>query len=264
MASDPLPNPDPAPGAASGAAPLSDPPRLRLLFERALDAPVARRGQLLRQLRAEGCDTATLARLERMLEIDDRAQEGAQPQRWIADPRRRRVLAVALPMVVAVGIAGALTGIRSLAAWSRERAHPEPPESWFLTPTIPAEARLSEPGLPTEWDRDAGGDGRWCQYIAFTGAEWTLAESVQRRALRLGGSLARVESAEESAFVRSLVPEACSALVAGGSIGGGPLAGFVVEWSADCNGNGRVDFAEIRAGSARDDNGDGVPDECGR
>lgn len=260
MASDPLQVPDPA----RGPDPLPDPKRLRLLFERALDVPATRRGQFLRRLRAEGCDAATLARLERMLEIDDLAQERARRGGASADPRRRRALAIALPIVAAAGVAVGLGGFRTLAAWMTERLHPAPPASWFEAPTIPIEARLSEPGLPTEWHRDAGGDGRWCQYIAFTGAEWTFAESVERRALRLGGSLARAETAEEAAFIHSLVPEACSALVAGGSIGSGPLVGFVVEWSADCNGNGRVDFAEIREGSVRDDNGDGVPDGCGR
>ena len=37
---------------------------------------------------------------------------------------------------------------------------------------------------------------------------------------------------------------------------------FLIEWSADCNANGVVDFGEIRNGLATDANGDHIPDEC--
>jgi hypothetical protein len=36
----------------------------------------------------------------------------------------------------------------------------------------------------------------------------------------------------------------------------------IIEWSADCNNNGVVDFGEIRNGFAVDANGNNIPDEC--
>jgi hypothetical protein len=36
----------------------------------------------------------------------------------------------------------------------------------------------------------------------------------------------------------------------------------LIEWSADCNGDGVVDFGQIRAGELDDGNGNGVPDLC--
>ena len=38
--------------------------------------------------------------------------------------------------------------------------------------------------------------------------------------------------------------------------------GYMVEWSSDCNGDGLVDFGQIRSGELRDSNFDGVPDCC--
>ena len=44
---------------------------------------------------------------------------------------------------------------------------------------------------------------------------------------------------------------------------GGPgLDHFMIEWSADCDGNGRVDFGEILRGEVADGNANGVPDAC--
>jgi hypothetical protein len=37
---------------------------------------------------------------------------------------------------------------------------------------------------------------------------------------------------------------------------------YLIEWSADCNNNGVVDFGEIRNGFAVDTNGNNIPDEC--
>jgi len=37
---------------------------------------------------------------------------------------------------------------------------------------------------------------------------------------------------------------------------------FAIEWSADCNGDGIVDFTQIRNGSLLDANGDNIPDCC--
>ncbi len=43
----------------------------------------------------------------------------------------------------------------------------------------------------------------------------------------------------------------------------GALAdGYVVEYSADCNGDGIVDYGQILDGSLTDDNGNGIPDCC--
>jgi hypothetical protein len=42
---------------------------------------------------------------------------------------------------------------------------------------------------------------------------------------------------------------------------GGP-DGYLVEWSADCNGDGVVDFGQIRAGQLADANSDNIPDVC--
>jgi hypothetical protein len=39
-------------------------------------------------------------------------------------------------------------------------------------------------------------------------------------------------------------------------------AGYVVEWSADCDGNGVVDYGEILDGALADTNANGVPDCC--
>ena len=37
---------------------------------------------------------------------------------------------------------------------------------------------------------------------------------------------------------------------------------FVMEWSADCNGDGIVDYGQIRSGQLDDDNSNGTPDIC--
>lgn len=37
----------------------------------------------------------------------------------------------------------------------------------------------------------------------------------------------------------------------------------IIEWSADCNGDGIVDYGQIMDGTFEDENGDGVPDTCG-
>ena len=37
---------------------------------------------------------------------------------------------------------------------------------------------------------------------------------------------------------------------------------FVIEWSADCNSDGSVDYGQIRRGELADLNGNGVPDVC--
>ena len=43
---------------------------------------------------------------------------------------------------------------------------------------------------------------------------------------------------------------------------GGGVRAFVVEWSADCNSDGTVDYGQIRAGLLPDENGNNIPDAC--
>jgi hypothetical protein len=46
--------------------------------------------------------------------------------------------------------------------------------------------------------------------------------------------------------------------------GGCPFGGFIVEWSADCNGDGIVDYGQCHDGSLPDFNGNNIPDCCER
>jgi hypothetical protein len=43
---------------------------------------------------------------------------------------------------------------------------------------------------------------------------------------------------------------------------GSQIRGYVVEWSADCNGDGITDYGQILQGTLPDANGNGVPDAC--
>ena len=65
------------------------------------------------------------------------------------------------------------------------------------------------------------------------------------------GALAVADSPAEAAFLRALAAD-----------GEASVEVLIIEWSADCNGDGLVDFAQIRAGELIDRNGDGVPDDC--
>jgi hypothetical protein len=47
-----------------------------------------------------------------------------------------------------------------------------------------------------------------------------------------------------------------------GQYGWGGVHTFMVEWSADCDGNGVVDYGEILDGTLRDANANGIPDCC--
>ncbi|MBM4226032.1 MAG: C-type lectin domain-containing protein, partial [Gammaproteobacteria bacterium] len=46
------------------------------------------------------------------------------------------------------------------------------------------------------------------------------------------------------------------------SCGSGRVCSFLVEWSADCNGDGIVDYGQILQGQLADSNGDNIPDVC--
>jgi hypothetical protein len=48
--------------------------------------------------------------------------------------------------------------------------------------------------------------------------------------------------------------------VCGGACGGN--VSYIVEWSADCNGDGIVDYGQIRSGQLTDNDQSGVPDVC--
>jgi hypothetical protein len=39
-------------------------------------------------------------------------------------------------------------------------------------------------------------------------------------------------------------------------------ASYIIEWSADCNSDGIVDFGQILQGQLADANADGIPDIC--
>ena len=43
---------------------------------------------------------------------------------------------------------------------------------------------------------------------------------------------------------------------------GWPVGWGLVEWSADCNADGIVDYGQIRSGQLSDDNANGIPDIC--
>ena len=52
-------------------------------------------------------------------------------------------------------------------------------------------------------------------------------------------------------------------LSASGTCGSeGPVDQFMVEWDADCNSDGIVDYGQIRSGQLSDDNANGIPDIC--
>jgi hypothetical protein len=48
----------------------------------------------------------------------------------------------------------------------------------------------------------------------------------------------------------------------GDYFGDGRVRSFAIEWSADCNGDGVVDFGQIRAGELEDTNANNIPDCC--
>lgn len=54
----------------------------------------------------------------------------------------------------------------------------------------------------------------------------------------------------------------CSNHYSGWNDGNGVVCGFIVEWSADCNNDGEVDYGQIVTGTLQDIDNDGVPDVC--
>lgn len=238
----------------------SDAERLRALFDECaeladsesdlaawIDRAVARgdRGDLVeRAARMAQLGLAERARYDRV-----RAQEASA---------RRASLELALA-VAAVVLAGA-------ASWSLRA-----PDARIVNPAanqIPdpmrdrMQARLHElggalpsPGPAREWSVRDGGNGHWYQVVPFHYDETPSQSAARQRALAVGGALAVADSPAEAAFLRALSAELAmpSDVLANA---------LVIEWSADCNGDGVVDFAQIRASELVDRNGDGVPDAC--
>lgn len=72
-----------------------------------------------------------------------------------------------------------------------------------------------------------------------------------------GRSLASIEDAQQN-FLHSIDGEDA----VGDIEWNGMQLRSVIEWSADCNLDGVVDYGQIRCGSLADTNGDGIPDIC--
>jgi hypothetical protein len=165
-----------------------------------------------------------------------------------------------------------------------------------------------------QWRVEDGGNGHWYRFVA-TQTDWS---SAMAAANAVGGHGATILSAQENAFVNSLVPSSLGeGVLLGGrgtsgdcanpfgyawitgepmvfwAWGGGEPNGFpsyteccvvlahwnpwvwndipvaanwrgpsIIEWSADCDGNGIVDYGEILNGTREDANANGVPDCC--
>lgn len=161
-----------------------------------------------------------------------------------------------------------------------------------------------------EWRVQDGGNGHWYGLISPTGAvTWNQARASCEQ---FGGYLATVPTAEENAFVHSVVgqievylggfqsPGSCEPgcgwkwltgepwgytnwntwepnnsqgnqdylrSFAGGQWddvwGDVPIAfGIAIEWDADCNNDGIVDYGQILQGQLNDSNTNGIPDIC--
>lgn len=268
-------------GAPSGFS--AQMPLLRELFEECIDASSEARAERLARARREGVSPPVLARLERLLRIADEERElekreieeleieeleieeaeieagelaaRRREERYAAEPRgglrgllrRRRAVAwMAGPMLAVVGV------------WIVVRAFDHAPRS-VAVPRL-NRARSS---LPVEWSTTAGGNGHWYQFIAFGPLESREPELVALRARRQGARLAEAETDGEARFIEGLAGASGAGGREVGATGGlAGTDGFILEWSADCDGDGRVDFGSIRAGRAADANGNGVPDQC--
>ena len=273
-------------GGPSGGVPTAldaQIPLLRELFEDCIDASPGARAQRLARARGEGVSPPVLARVERLLRIADEERELEERElrerelqerelesrnpgereleargpggRSTHEPRdgmrgllrRRRAAAWMVgPMLAVVGV---LIVVRAFD-------HAPRPES---APRL-NRARSS---LPVEWSTAAGGNGHWYQFIAFGPLESREPELVALRARRQGARLAEAETDGEARFIAGLAGASGAGGREVGAAGGlAGTEGFILEWSADCDGDGRVDFGSIRAGRAADANGNGVPDQC--
>jgi hypothetical protein len=184
----------------------------------------------------------------------------------------------------------------------------------FGVAVLAAVAGVSHGQQAVQWRVEDGGNGHWYRFVA-TQTDWSSAMSA---ASAVGGHGATILSAQENAFVNSLVasPLGEGVLLGGrGTSGdcanplgyawitgepmvfwawnGGEPSGFpsyteccvvlahwnpslwndipvaanwrgpsIIEWSADCDGNGVVDYGEILDGTLEDTNANGIPDCC--
>lgn len=234
----------------------SDAERLRALFDECIelaDSEAARTAWADRAV-ARGDRRELVERAARMAMVGRTERERYEGARVRETAARRDSLELALA-VAAVALAGA-------ASWSLRA-----PDAPIASPTAKQmpnpmrdrmQARLHElggalpsPGTAREWTVREGGNGHWYQVVPFHYDETPSQSAARQRARAVGGALAVADSPGEAAFLRSLEAD-----------GAAPIEVLIIEWSADCNGDGVVDYAQIRASELADRNGDGVPDVC--
>ena len=229
---------------------------LRAIFDECVDAAPEVRDERLARARREGAPAALVAQVERLLSI---AAEEVRLERLAARPRRWRVAGMGLLVatgVAAVAVAGMVLVDRfggggsargGLGEWRR-----------YQLPTA------VESSLPAPWPVADGGNGHWYQFIAFGPIEEHEPEAVAKRARRQGARVARAGSPAEVRFLLALAgrSDAADDVEAAAALARLELAGFFLVWSEDCDGDGRVDYGEIRSGDELDANGNGMPDRC--
>jgi len=229
---------------------------LRALFEECVDATPEAREERLARARREGAPAALVAQAERLLRI---AAEEARLER-VAE-RRRRWRVAGMGLLVATGVAAvAVAGMVLVDRFGRGGSARGGLGEWrrYQLPTA------VESSLPAPWLVADGGNGHWYQFIAFGPIEEHEPEAVAKRARRQGARVARAGSPAEVRFLLGLAgrSDAADDVEPAAALARLELAGFFLEWSGDCDGDGRVDYGEIRSGDELDANGNGVPDRC--
>jgi hypothetical protein len=264
--------PDPGHADATPAGGCEVSSAMRDLFEEVVDLPAPQRHARLVEALERGVPADLVARVERLVLCDEEmrttevghTEEGHAGHRGDLRDARRSRMRRPRPMALTVGAAIGLASIWIASTGLRDSAS-EPEPIYDDEIVLPPQDRRASSGLPTMWAPEAGGDGHWFQFIGFASDEPMEHASVERRASRLRGSLATAGGAARDEFLRSLLPDgARAALVAAPHtrIGDGEPCGFIVEWSADCDSDGEIDFAAIRAGRVADSNANGIPDRC--
>jgi hypothetical protein len=245
---------------------------MRDLFEQVVDLPAPQRHARLVEALERGVPADLVAHVERLVLCDEEmraaevehAGEGHTGHRGESRAAGRSRMRHPLLMALTVGAAIGLASVWFTSTSLRDSAS-EPRPIYDYEIVLPSPELRAPSGLPTMWAPEAGGDGHWFQFIGFASDEPMEHASVERRATRLRGSLATAGGAARDEFLRSLLPDgARAALVAAPHtrIGDGEPCGFIVEWSADCDSDGEIDFAAIRAGRVADSNANGIPDRC--
>lgn len=97
--------------------------------------------------------------------------------------------------------------------------------------------------------KDPSCDALECEWEWVTGEPWGYTAWTEGEPNNDGGAEDRLE------ILRTLT-------VSWNDEPGATLMPSIVEWSADCNGDGQVDYGQILRGELADANGDYVPDEC--